>query len=51
MEQTPPLGKETENFVKACEDIQALMASEPLPTGDRAIIIATTNKLPADLKA
>ena len=51
MEPQPPLGKETDNFVKACEDVQALVASEPLPASDRAIIIASANKLLADLKA
>ena len=51
MDPNVTLLKETENFLKASEDIHALLASGPLPTEDRDIIIITAHELLTELKA
>jgi hypothetical protein len=45
MEQNLTIEKETENFVKDCEAIHALLARKPLEVYDRDLIIASANKL------
>ena len=42
--------KQTENFVGASKEIQALLACGPLPEIDRALIISTVNELLTALK-
>ena len=51
MEPNLIIEKETENFVKACKEIHALLACGPLSTEDRDTIISTANKLLIELKA
>jgi len=51
MEPNVTLSKETENFVKASEDIHALLASGPIPTEDRDVLIITAHNLLTELKA
>ncbi|MEO7861988.1 MAG: hypothetical protein ABIU05_16445 [Nitrospirales bacterium] len=37
--------KETENFLKDCEALHALLARKPLAVSDRDLIIASARKL------
>ena len=38
-------GKEALDFVRTCEAIHALLAREPLSTGDRDLIVLSANEL------
>ena len=49
-EPNPLIEKQTENFVEASKEIQALLACGPLPAFDRALIISTANELLTALK-
>ena len=47
---TRTVRRETDNFVHACEAIHSLLESEPLPTGDRDVLIITARDLLNELK-
>jgi hypothetical protein len=49
--QNLSVGKEAQDFVKACEAIHAQLLCGPLPTDDQDVIIIMASKLLTELNA